>query len=154
LCEGGVLDEPILYLSLYLKQNRRTYYELLQEVREQGTWETWLEFFLDGVYKTAKQAVHTAQEITQLFAEDSAKIESLGRARFSCLQVFEYLKQLPQVSVSLISQELGMSLPTARISLSHMVDLNILEEVSGKKRDKVYVYRRYLQILEEGADPF
>jgi len=154
LCEGQMLDEPILYLSLYLKQNRRTYYELLQEVREQGTWETWLEFFLEGVCKTSKQAVHTAQEITQLFGQDSAKMDSLGRARFSCLQVFEYLKKLPQVSVSLISQELGMSLPTARISLSHMVDLNILEEVSGKQRDKVYVYRRYLQILEEGADPF
>lgn len=154
LCENGLLDEPILYLSLYLKEHRTAYYNLLQEVRLNGSWEVWLEFFLEGVYRSAKQALSTASEINALFEEDLAKIESLGRARFSCIQILDYLKQLPQVSVQHLSRELGMTAPTARSALNHMVDLGILDEMTGKERDKIYVYRKYLNILEMGAQPF
>lgn len=154
LCHEGMLDEPILYLSLYLKQNRQLYYDLLQEVRLHGAWETWLEFFLEGISLSAKQANQTTIDINNLFDQDIAKIATLGRARFSCEQVFEYLKKLPQVTVPFLAKELGMTAPTARNSLNHMVELNILEEISGKKRDKVYVYRHYLNILEYGAQPF
>jgi Fic family protein len=154
LCESGMLDEPILYLSLYLKQNRPVYYELLQQVRLHGTWETWLEFFLEGIYKSAKQALRTVKEINSLFEVDLAKVENLGRARFSCGRIMEYLKKLPQVSVPLLCQELEMTAPTARASLNHLLELGIVEEISGKKRDKVYVYRHYLDLLEEGAEPF
>ena len=153
LCNGGMLDEPILYLSLYLKQNRQIYYDLLQEVRTRGTWEVWLEFFLEGVFKTAKQAVQTANLINNLFNHNQIKIMKLGRARFSCEKILEYLKKLPQVTVPLLARELGMSLPTARNSLNHMIRLGILEENSGKKRDKIYIYRDYLNILEDGAKP-
>ena len=93
LIEGGLIDRPVLYLSLYLKQNRTTYYELLQEVRIHGTWETWLEFFLEGVITSSKQAVSTATEINQLFSDDIGLIKTLGRARLSCEKVFDYLKQ-------------------------------------------------------------
>lgn len=151
LCINGMLDEPILYLSLYLKGNRHTYYKLLQEVREYGTWETWLEFFLTGVYQSSKQAIQTAQQINKLFEVDLEKISYLGRARFSCEQTMEYMKRLPQVTVPLLAKELKMSAPTARSALGHMTSIGILEEMSGKKRDKVYVYRKYLNILEEGV---
>ena len=107
LCSGGMLDEPILYLSLYLKQNRQIYYDLLQEVRLYGTWETWLEFFLEGVHKSAKQAVNTAHLINNLFEHDRKKIIELGRVRFSCERVLEYMKKLPQVTVVLLTSELG-----------------------------------------------
>lgn len=153
LCESGILTEPILYLSLYLKQNRETYYDLLQQVRLDGRWEIWLEFFLEGISASAKQALNTETEINKLFEDDLAKIGSLGRARFSCQQALDYLKRLPQVSVKLLSQELGMSAPTARSSLKHMVELGILEEIRGKKKDKLYVYRKYLDILEDGTEP-
>jgi Fic family protein len=149
-----MLGEPILYLSLFLKRNRKMYYDLLQEVRLQGTWETWLEFFLEGVYQSAKQATQTAVDINNMFKQDHTKISSLGRARFSCEQTFDYLKMLPQVTVPLLANELGMTAPTARSSLNLLVRIGVIEEMSGKKRDKVYVYRRYLNILEEGADPF
>lgn len=154
LCHSGMLDEPILYLSLYLKQNRHVYYDLLQEVRLQGTWETWLEFFLEGIFKTAKQAIQTATLINNLFDRDQKKIATLGRARFSCEQALEYLKRLPQVTVPFLASALDMTAPTARSALNHMLALGILEEGSGKKRDKIYVYRNYLDILEEGAAPF
>lgn len=153
LCNSGLLPEPVLYLSLYLKKNRNLYYRLLQEVRLQGTWETWLEFFLDGVHQTATQALRTSEKMTSLFEEDTTKINALGKARFSCLEVFEHLKKLPQLSVPSLTQELNMTAPTARSSLKHLSDLGILEEISGKKRDKIYVYRKYLDLLEEGAEP-
>jgi len=154
LCANGMLDEPILYLSLYFKQNRHTYYELLQEVRESGTWGTWLEFFLIGVEKSSKQAIQTAERINNLFAKDSEKISHLGRARFSCEQTFEFMKKLPKVTVPFLAKELKLSQPTARSALNHLKSIGVLAEVSGKKRDKIYVYREYLDILEYGAEPF
>jgi len=154
LCVKGILDEPILYLSLYLKANRHTYYDLLTQVRSHGTWETWLEFFLIGITQSSKQAIQTAQKINDLFKVDRDKISHLGRARFSCEQALEYMKRLPQVTVSLMAKDLKMSQPTARSALNHLTDLGVLEEVSGHKRDKVYIYRKYLDILEDGAEPF
>lgn len=153
LSANGMLDEPILYLSLYFKQNRHIYYNLLQEVRESGTWETWLEFFLTGVYESSKQVIKGAEAINDLFTKDLEKISHLGRARFSCEQTLEYMKLLPQVTVSLLSKELKMTPPTARSALNQLSSMGILEEVSGKKRDKVYIYRKYLDILEDGAEP-
>lgn len=154
LCANDIIDEPILYLSLYLKANRQIYYNLLQEVRESGTWETWLEFFLLGIEMSSKQAIQTADSINDLFSKDVEKISHLGRARFSCEQTFEYIKRLPQVTVALISKELKMTQPTARSALNNLKSIGVLEEISGKKRDKVYVYRNYLNILEDGAEPF
>jgi Fic family protein len=154
LCVNGILDEPILYLSLYLKANRHTYYDLLTQVRSHGTWETWLEFFLIGITQSSKQAIQTAQKINDLFKVDRDKISHLGRARFSCEQALEYMKRLPQVTVPLMAKDLKMSQPTARSALNHLTDLGVLEEVSGHKRDKVYIYRKYLDILEDGAEPF
>lgn len=154
LCNNGMLDEPVLYLSLYLKSNRHVYYTLLQEVRENGTWETWLEFFLQGIYESANQAIKTAEQINILFEQDMTKIASLGRARFSCEQVFEYIKRLPQVTPAVVAENLNMTTPTARSMLNHMTSLDILNEISGKQRDKIYVYSKYLALLEEGAEPF
>ncbi len=154
LCIDGLMSEPILYLSLYLKQNRHTYYQLLQEVRTNGTWETWLEFFLKGIYESAKQATKTANQINALFDQDFKKVETLGRARFSCEQILHYVKNLPQVTAPLLAKELKITTPTIRSSLKYMVQLGILEEISGKKRDRIYIYREYLNILEDGATPF
>ena len=154
LVESGLLNKPILYLSLYMKQNRDTYYNLLQEVRMHGTWETWIEFFLTGTIHSSKQAIKMAASINNLFEEDNKKIATMGRARFSCEQIFEYLKKLPQVSTKLLVKELGISAPAVRNALNNMVNLGILEEISGKQRNKVYVYRKYLNMLEEGAEPF
>ncbi|MBA3812923.1 MAG: Fic family protein [Alphaproteobacteria bacterium] len=154
LCDSSLLSEPILYLSLYLKENRDLYYNLLQQVRLNGSWETWLEFFLDGIHQTATQALLTSEKMNKLFEEDTIKINLLGRAKFSCLQIFEHLKKLPQVSAPLLAQELNMSAPTARSSLTHLLNLGIVKEISGQKRDKVYVYKKYLTLLEEGTEPF
>ena len=149
LYANGVLEEPILYLSLYLKQNRNTYYNLLQDTRDHGAWEAWLEFFLDGIYQTSKQAIETIKQINELFVVDQANVGNLGRIRFSCTKVLKYMQKLPQVSVDIISRELKISAPTARSVLNCMVKIEVLQEITGKKRDKIYVYKNYLNILEE-----
>ena len=153
LYKEGLLEEPILYLSVYFKQNRNIYYDLLQQVRLKGTWETWLEFFLEGVTESAKQAISSAKKINLLFEEDLLKIQGLGRQRLSCIEVLEYLKTMPQTSVPSLSRDLGLTPPTIRSTFNSMLKLGILEEITGKKRDKVYVYRKYLDILSEGVDP-
>lgn len=153
LCHENILKQPILYFSLYLKQNRHLYYNLLQEVRINGTFETWLEFFLEGITKSAHQGVKTISDINTLFDLDLEKIRSLGRQRFSCEEVFEFLKTLPQVSGPLLQKKLHMTAPTARNALNKLLSLGIVEEVTLRKRDKVYVYTKYLNMLEEGTDP-
>lgn len=144
---------PILYLSLYFKQNRETYYNLLQEVRTRGAWETWIEFFLEGVYKTSQQILKDARRIYVLLEEDAAKIAGLGRSRLSVELVFEYLKKIPQASMSVIVNALQISAPTAIKALQSLEALGIAKEITGKQRDRVYVYRKYLDILAEGTEP-
>ena len=154
LVSDNLLDEPVLYLSLYLKQHRKTYYNLLQEVRINGTWETWIEFFLTGILESSKQATKTATELNDLFTKDSAVIASMGRARLTCESVLEYMKKLPQVTVPLLVKEIKASPPAIRNALNRLVELGILEEMTGKKRGKIYRYTEYLNLLEQGAEPF
>lgn len=153
LFEWVVLIEPILYLSLYLKQHQQTYYALLQRVRTDGCYEVWLEFFLDGILHSANQAISTAHQLNYLFERDLAKINTLGRIKYSCIRVWEYMKSLPQVTVPSLSQALKITAPTARSCLNTLVKEGILEEVSGMQRDKIYVYKSYLSTLEDGTVP-
>jgi len=153
LCENGFISDPILYLSLYLKQHRALYYELLQQVRENGAWEAWLEFFLQGIAYSAKQACVTIEKINILFACDMLMINGLGKARFSVTTIFEYLKKMPQVTAAVLSQELSITEPTARAALDLLEKLDIVEEITSKKRNRIYVYKKYLDILEQGAEP-
>ena len=153
LCEEDVLRNPVLYLSLYLKENRALYYELLQAVREKGDWELWVEFFLDGVAETAEQGISTARRLMTLFDDDAKKIANLGRAASSALRLHAELKRTPMVAVPLIAKKLGMSQPTIQKALDHLSELNIVKEVTGRRRSRVYSYDRYLRILEEGTEP-
>lgn len=146
----NILVNPILYISLYLKRNRNKYYELLQEVRLHGSWETWLEFFLNAVIESSKALISDTKQINELFEKDISLIgRNLGRARFTCLEALNLLKILPQMSVVSLSEKLEVSKPSARKALQKMEDLGIVEEFTLKQRDKVYVYREYLNILEK-----
>lgn len=153
LCEEHTLSEPILYLSLYLKKNRARYYELLQLVREKGDWETWLEFFLDGVAETAEQGTDTARRMLALFSKDKEKISSLGRATASALRVHGELQRAPLLSVPLMAKRLKLSQPTVQKSLDHLTNLGIVQEITGKRRSRLYQYVKYLKILDEGTEP-
>lgn len=153
LCAEKALSEPILYLSLYFKTHRQEYYEHLQRVRTEGDWEKWLRFFLTGVMQTAEQATDAARSILSLFGKDRAKIEKLGRPAGSALRVHEYLQSKPITSVPMATKKLGLTEPTIRASLAHLQKLGIVKEMTGRQRNRLFVYRRYLDILDEGTEP-
>jgi Fic family protein len=153
LCERGVLRDPILYLSLYFKTNRRAYYELLDRVRTRGDWETWLDFYLTGVRDTADQAANAARRIVKLFAEHQKKIETLGRTAPSVIRVLQHMQRNPIVSIPAAAQKIGISAPTVAKSLEHLQRLGILREVTGRERHRLFVYEGYLAILNEGTEP-
>jgi len=152
LCAAGVLREPILYLSLYFKQHRSTYYDLLDRVRTKGDWKAWLDFFLTGVRDTAEQAADAAHRILAVFAEHRRKIEALGRPAPSVLRVFEYLQQHPILSIPAAAGSIGISAPTVAKSVEHMRQLGILREITGRQRHRLFVYEAYVAILNEGTE--
>jgi len=153
LCAQGILKEPILYLSLYFKTHHRQYYDLLQQVRERGDWETWLEFFLEGVAETSMQAADAAREILNVFDDDRRRIEGLGRPAASALRVHQLLQQKPIIAIPDAAQRLGISAPTVSKSIQHMVRLGILREITGKQRGRLFVYDECLGILSRGTEP-
>ena len=149
----GVLSEPLLYLSLFLKQHRQEYYRHLGQIRTHGDWEAWLEFFLHGVRQTAEGAVATARLLGALFELDRSRIQARGRAASSALRVHAALKRRPLVSLQEVRLQSGMSFPAASSAMKLLVDLGIAKELTGKKRNRVFGYVEYMAILVEGTEP-
>src|SRR6266545_8249355 len=152
LCHAGVLREPLLYLSLYLKQNRPTYYELLDRVRRDGDWEAWLAFFLEGVRQVAEGAISTAERLGELFRTDRSRVEAAGRRAGSALRVHEVLKSRPIQSMPRIRDATGLSFPAVSSAVGLLVELGIARELTGKRRNRLFVYDRYLAILNVGTE--
>jgi Fic family protein len=153
LCVHDVLRTPLLYLSLYLKTHRGDYYRLLQEVREHGAWEAWLEFFLDGVTETASQAFDAATRIVELFKRDRERITTESDRAGSALRVHELLQQHPFLTSNALVERTGLTAPTINAALADLERLRIVDEVTGRKRGRVFGYRAYLDILNEGTAP-
>ena len=152
LCHAGVLREPLLYLSLYLKQHRPTYYELLDRVRRDGDWEAWLAFFLEGVTQVAGGAVSTAERLGEMFQKDRSRIEGTGRRAGSALRVHEALKARPIQSMPGVRDATGLSFPAVSSAMELLVELKMARELTGKRRNRLFVYDRYLDILNEGTE--
>jgi len=153
LCTKGSLQAPLLYLSLYLKTYRSVYYTLLQSVRETGAWEEWLAFFLDGVAQTANQAFEAATQIVELFKADRDRITVDSDRAGSSLRVHEWLQSNPFVTSNQLVDKIGLSAPTVNAALADLERLGIVTEVTGKRRNRVFSYQRYLDILGEGTAP-
>lgn len=148
----GVLKRPLLYMSLFLKQNRQTYYHLLDTVRTDGAWEVWIDFFLEGIEQTATTASITAQKLLQLFDDDAKSIQQSGRGTTSTLRVHSIICQRPVITIKHLCEHHGMTFPTASKAVSTLVALGILEERSGQRRNRVFVYHTYLDILGPGYE--
>ena len=147
---AGVLKEPLLYLSLYFKQHRDTYYALLDQVRRDGDWEAWLAFLLTGVRETADGAVSTAHRLSGMFPQ-IARAWSVGPPRGSTLRVHEALKARPIQSMPGIRDETGLSFPTASTAMRHLVISGSHASCTGNRRNRLFVYDGYLGILNEGT---
>jgi Fic family protein len=147
LCAEDALREPLLYLSLYFKQNQQRYYELLQSVRLTGDWETWLRFFLTGVAETAVQAADTARALMEVAAADEKRIQEIGKAAGSALRVHRVLQAQPLISIAGASKRLNLGFPTVTASLKHLEKLGIVRETTGSRYGRLYAYVRHLNIL-------
>ena len=152
LSAAGVLREPLLYLSLYFKQNREQYYALLDAVRREGEWEAWLDFFLEGVRITAESAVSTTERLTALFRQDRERILPAGRRAGSILRVHEALKAHPLTTLSNARLRSGLSFPAVASAMESLVELGIARELTGQRRNKIFSYDRYVSILNEGTE--
>lgn len=153
LHQESVLRQPLLYLSLYFKQHRDEYYRLLDATREDGDWEGWLDFFLEGVLTTANGAVDTAHRLLDRFREDQARVEGLGRAAANALRVFHALGTRPLASINDLAERSGVAYATASRAVEALEELGILREITGRRRDRVFAYTRYIDVLNEGAEP-
>lgn len=151
LCAEGVLQDPILYLSLFFKVHRDEYYQRLMDVREQGAWEDWVRFFMRGVVETAEQAVTTARNILALFDEDRAHILSLGRQASAALRLHDAMKRLPVSPIVRLAEATQMSIPTTTQALRNLLRLGVVREITGRQRGRIFVYQRYLDLLNEGT---
>ena len=153
LCSDGVLKEPLLYLSLYLKANRQQYYDHLQLVRETGDWESWIKFFLTGVIETANQAAETAQAIIKLFNKDRLIIQKSEKSTATILTLHTYFQNYPISNTTKIKKITGLTLPSIMRALRALDALGLVKEITGKERHKVFVYSEYLDILSKGTEP-
>lgn len=153
LCVEGLLKEPMLYLSLYLKTNRQAYYNHLQSVRETGDWEAWIKFFLQGVVETATQATDTARAMVALFEHDRTVIAASGKSTATLQATYASLQHQPVTNTRRLRESTGKPLPTILRALDTLQQLGIIRETSGKERNRVFVYSAYLDILNRGTEP-
>ena len=152
LCEQKVLREPMLYLSLYFKTHRQYYYELLNNVRMTGDWEAWLDFFAEAVIVTATQAVETAQQLLDLSNQDRDKISGLGRAAASTLQVHRALMEHPIATSGSLVEKTGITPATVNKALGHLGQLGIVKELTAQKRNRLFSYAGYIEIMSRGTE--
>ncbi len=148
----GLLSKPLLYLSTYLKRHRRQYYDRLDAVRAKGDWEGWLVFFLEGVAQVSREAVSTARTLFELVSLDRQRVLNQKSATLMSVRLFELLPDHPVVTTANAIELLGTTPPTAGKAISLLEDAGVLVEVTGKKRDRIFHYQRYLDRLREGTD--
>lgn len=143
----GALQQPLLYLSLYFKQHRSRYYELLQAVRNEGDWEEWVAFFLEGVIAVASGAVDTAQRVLALFAQHQQQVRGIGRTATSALRLLDHLQRYPVTTAPAVVAATGMSFHTAQKMFDALGALGIVAPGDERKYGKFYTYTGYLALL-------
>lgn len=145
----GLLSSPLLYLSLFLKRHRDEYYRLLNLIRSEGDWEAWVKFFLEGVAVTAEEATDTAQQLSNLVNGDRERLLKEKNAIVPSIRVFELLPLKPMLTIGSITKTLKITKPTAAKVVDVLTKCKILTEHSGKKRDRVFAYAKYMDVLRD-----
>ncbi len=148
LLNEGILHQPVLYLSLYLKVNRIEYYDRLSEVRLKGNYEQWIKFFLQGIIETCDDGIKTIKSINSLIKSDE---EKLGKKTATVLKVFDYIKEHPIISIGGAASALGLSYNGVSGAVKKLVEVGILRKTTAKARDRVFEYANYIAILKFGT---
>ena len=145
----GLLPEPLMYLSGYLKQHQAEYYRRLSAIRTEGDWESWLTFFLEGVCVAAADAEHSIIEVASLVAADRKRLLQSPKAGPASYRLFEMLPMMPRFTIERVRQQLDTSFPTATAAVRVLEDLGIVTEMTGQKKNRSYSYRAYVELLSK-----
>jgi Fic family protein len=149
LCERGALARPLLYLSLYLKKNRAEYYARLQAIREEGQWEEWLAFFLEGVRETATESAAVARRILEMREQHRALIGKEGKAAANLLRIHDRLFVRPYTSIEGVAEECELTKAGSGKLIDRLTRIGILQEITGRKRDRMFAYAPYTALFDE-----
>ncbi|GMR18724.1 MAG: Fic family protein [Gammaproteobacteria bacterium] len=152
LVSEKILQQPLLYLSLYFKAHRQEYYDRLDQVRLQGDWEAWLDFFAKAIEQTANNAVDTAKQLMRQAEKDAATLRAQGRFSSTLSKMHHSLLQKPIATAAWLQRTTGMAPATIQSGLQKLQKLGMLEELTGKQRDRVYAYHEYISILDQGNE--
>lgn len=147
LRQERVLQYPLLHLSLFFKEHRTRYYELLQEVRLNGNWESWLDFFLQGARDIAERTASDIQRALALFEKDKIRISQMGRSARSCLRIREQMTAQPITSIAALRLTTALTPTTIATSLAKLSEIGMVKEITGSKYGRLYAYDGYLKIL-------
>ena len=147
LCDGGMLKLPLLYLSYYFKSHRQYYYDLLNSTRENGDWERWLDFFLDAIIETAKESNSVILKLHEQIQSDRKKISSLGRGGVSALAVHQAMLRHPIADIAKLKEMTGLVDATIGSALRRLMELDIIEETTGNRRNRLFCYNHYMDKL-------
>ena len=147
LCDGGMLKLPLLYLSYYFKSYRQYYYDLLNSTRENGDWERWLDFFLDAIIETAKESNSVIFKLHEQIQSDRKKIASLGRGGVSALAVHQAMLRHPIADIAKLKEMTGLVDATIGSALRRLLELDIIEETTGNRRNRLFCYSQYMDKL-------
>ena len=148
----GLLRGPLLYISLFFKRYREEYFRRLNAVRAEGDWEGWTDFFLDGVATIADEATGSARELFALVTADRAKVLAQDTTAVSAVRMFELLPNHPIITVAAAMKLIERSKPTAARAIETLVTAGILVETTGKRRDRSYIYKAYIERLQVGTE--
>jgi Fic family protein len=147
-----VLSSPLLYLSLFFKRHRDEYYRRLSAVRTDGDWEGWIGFFLEAVATIAEEATGAARDIFSLINSDRLRILEMKSSTVMAVRLFEILPEHPIVTITKVVSLLNTTKPTATKAVVVLVDAGVLEETTGRRRDRTFCYSRYVSILRAGTE--
>ncbi len=143
----GLLPEPLMYLSGYLKQHQSEYYRRLSIIRTDGDWESWVAFFLEGVATAATDAERSIIAIASMVAADRRRLLESPKAGPASYRLFELLPMMPRFTIERVRRELDTSFPTANAAVKVLEDLGIVTEMTGQKKNRSYSYQQYIELL-------
>lgn len=148
----ALLEPPLLYLSLFFKRHRETYYRRLSAVRTDGDWEGWTDFFLAGVATIADEAAESARDLFAIVTADRARVLEWDTTSVSAVRLFELLPARPVVTVASAMALINTSKPTATRAIETLVAAGVLVETTGRKRDRSFSYQAYVDRLRAGTE--
>jgi Fic family protein len=151
MLEQKILSTPVLYISYFLKKNRIEYYDRLTEVRKTGNFEQWVKFFLQAVYETASEAIDDIDKLVVLHLKNLAKIEKLGKISKTAFSLFSYLEKNPIIDIQKTATDLNSTFKTIANSVNKLAALQILTQIEGKQRNRLFAYKDYLDVLKKGC---